>query len=144
VIDGAERGGDPLALEGREVALLDAGILAGDQRHGRVRAELRRVAAVVAERDEVHAAQHGPDHRHADLHDLALAGLQGIERVDAGRIGSRDGDVQALLLEEAALQCDRQADLIDAGHHAGLELCQRLRLRRPWRRKEHPKHQNPS
>ena len=45
---------------------------------------------IIAERDEVHAAQHRADHRHADLHDLALAGLQRIQRVDAGRVGPRD------------------------------------------------------
>ena len=97
-------------------------VLAGDDRHGGVGAELGGVAAVVAERDEVHAAQHRADHRHADLHDLALAGLQRVERVDAGGVGPRDVDVEALLLEEAALQRDGQADLVDAGDHAGLRV----------------------
>ena len=81
---------------------------------------------IVAERDEVHAAQHGADHRHADLHDFAFTRLQRVERIDAGGIGARDGDIEALLLEETALQRDRQTDLIDAGHHAGLQLHRRL------------------
>ena len=87
--------------------------------------------AVVAERDQVHAAQHRADHRHADLHDVALARLQRVERIDAGRIGPRDGDIEAPLLEESALQRDRQTDLVDAGHHAGLQLHRRLRRRKP-------------
>ena len=104
-------------------------VLAGNDGHGGVRAELGGIAAVVAERDQVHAAQHGADHGHAHLHDLALAGLERIERVDAGGVGARDRHIETVLLEEAALQCDRQAHLVDAGHHAGLELDRRLRLR---------------
>ena len=77
-----------------EIAFDDAGVLARDQRQRGVGAELGGVAAVVAERHEVHAAQHGADHRHADLHDVALAGLQRVERIDAGRVGPRDGDVE--------------------------------------------------
>ena len=129
MVDGAEGGRDLLALEARQIALPDAGILARDQRHGGVGAELGGVAAVVAERHEVHAAQHRADHRHADLDDLALAGLERVERIDAGGVGPGDVDVEPVLLEEAALERDRQADLVDAGHHAGLELHGLLRQR---------------
>ncbi len=45
-------------------------------------------------------------------------------------------DVEALLLEEAALQRDGQADLVDAGDHAGLQFHGRLRLRRGQRQQQ--------
>ena len=114
VIDGAEGSRDLLALQAGEVALDDAGTLAGDDGHGGVGAGLGGVAAVIAERHQIHAAQHRADHGHADLHDLAFAGLQRIERIDAGGIGAGDGDVEPALLEEAALQRDRQPDLVDS------------------------------
>src|SRR3989454_8143605 len=119
-------------------------VIARDDCHRRVGAELGRVAAVIAERDEIHAAQDCANHRHADLHQLALAGLQRIERVDAGRIRPRDAHVETPLLEEPALQRDRQPDLIDAGHHAGLELHRGLGLgqRERWRDDEQAKQQN--
>ena len=72
------------------------------------------IAAVIAERHQVHAAQHGADHGHADLHDLAFTGLKRVERIDAGGIGAGDGDVEPALLEEAALERDRQPELVDA------------------------------
>ena len=130
-----------LPFKRRQVVLVDARALARDQRHGRVGAELGGAAAVVAERDQVHAAQHRADHRHAHLHDLALAGLQRIQRIDAGRIRPRHGHVEAVLLEEAALQRDRQADLVDAGDHAGLQLHQVSAPRRStarWRSRPAP------
>ena len=53
---------------------------------------------------------------------LGLAGLQRIQRVDAGRVGPRNGDIEAVLLEEAALERDRQRQHVDAGDHADLQL----------------------
>ena len=145
MIDGAERSGDLLALEALEVAGGDAGVLAGDDRHGGVGAELGGVAAVVAERDQIHAAQHRADHGDADLDDIALTGLQRVERVDARRVGAGDVDVEALLLEEAALQRDGQADLVDTGDHAGFQFHGRLRLRRGQRQQQSAnEHQNTS
>lgn len=62
------------------------------------------------------------------MYDFAFAGLKRVERIDAGGIGAGDRDIEAVLLEEATLQRDRQPDLVDTGYHAGLKFHQRLRL----------------
>src|SRR5262245_16721809 len=103
MIDGAKRGRDLLALQALEIALRHPGILAGNDRHSGIGAELGGVAAVVAESHEIHASQHGTDHRYSHLHNFAFAGLERVKRVDARGVGSRDRDVEALLLEEATL-----------------------------------------
>ena len=110
--------------------------LAGDERERGVGAELGGVAAEVAEEHQVHAAQDGADGRHAGLHHVGLARLQRVERIDAGGVGARDRHVEPVLLEEAALDRDRQRQHVDGGHHADLEFHGILGLRQRQRRQQ--------
>ena len=103
--------------------------LVGDQRERGIRAELGGVAAEVAEEHQIHAAQDGADGRHAGLHHVGLARLQSIERIDAGGVGARDGHVEPVFLEEAALDRNRQRQHVDGGNHADLEFYGILGLR---------------
>ena len=129
MVDRAERGRDLLALEALQVTLDDAGTAVGDEGERGIGSELGGVAAEVAEEHQVHAAQDGADGRHAGLHHVGLARLQRIERIDAGGVGARDGHVEPVFLEEAALDCDRQRQHVDGGHHADLEFYGILGLR---------------
>ena len=130
MVDRPERSCDFLALEAFQVPLLDPRPFAGNDRHCRIGAGLGGAAAEIAERHDIHPAQDRADHRHTDLDDVGLSGLQRIQRIDAGRVGPRNGDIKSTLFEKAALECDRYRQHVDRADHADIQLRQRLRLRR--------------
>ena len=122
MVDRAEGRRNLFALQRLQIFRINARTFARNNRHGRIRTKLMRVAGIIAECDEIHAAQNSANHRHADLHHFCFARLQRVERINACCIRPRDHDIEAPFFKKAALQRNGQTNLVNARHHAGFEL----------------------
>ena len=116
MVDGADRHSDFLALQRREITLLNTRAVARDHGHGLIDAGLRCAPGVVAEQHVVGSGQRRTDNRGANLGELDLVGLKGIQHVDAAGEWLGQFDVEAGVLEEPFVEGCGQAHLVDGAH----------------------------